>query len=292
MTHDRFIKSCPVGCAAALTPTDIVLPEGPLLRCAECGQRASSCSKEQYEHALKRFHTPEGTLPGPESRGRRDQLSERWLRKILALLHRRPQETRLLDVGCSSGALLLTARAMGFDSHGVEPWAEAAETARSAGLDVKTGFLEDAGFPDATFDALILMEVVEHLGEPRPLLAECRRVLKPGGILLVTTPNFASWTARLMGARWDGLSLTKMGGHVSFFNPGSIRLIAERAGLETARVDTRNVRFFERGQCSRAVYTLGRLGSEALNLPARLAGAGHEMHAYLRRPQAAPRHSR
>lgn len=279
----RYIEACPVGCAVPLVATDLVLPEGPLLRCPECRQRVSSCSKERFDHALNRWHTAEGTLPGPQSEARRDQLSERWLTRISALLGRRPQDTRLLDVGCSSGALLLTARALGFDSHGVEPSPEAAETARRAGLDVVTGFLETAGFPDVAFDALILMEVIEHLGEARPLLAECRRVLKAGGVLLVTTPNFASWTASIMGARWDGLSLTAMGGHISFFNPGSMRLIAERTGFETARIDTRNVRFFERGQCSRALYSVAKLGSEALNWPARLAGKGHDMQAYLRR---------
>src|SRR5690606_36293528 len=121
--------------------------------------------------------------------------------------------------------------------------------ARRAGQNVTTGYLETAGFPEESFDAVILMEVIEHLGDPRAMLTHCRRVLKRGGILLVTTPNLASWTARIMGARWDGLDLNAMGGHVSFFSPGSIRRIAERTGFDTARIDTANVRFFERGQC-------------------------------------------
>jgi len=238
----------------------------------------------QHAASLEHWNTAEGTLPGAESRRRRNQVSERRLRAIAALLGKTPHDVRLLDVGCSSGALLLTARDLGFDACGVEPSEDAAASARQAGLQVVTGFLESAAFPGGAFDALILMEVIEHLRDPRSMLKECRRVLKPGGILLVTTPNFGSWTARLMGGRWDSLSLTAMGGHVSFFHPGSIRLIAERTGLQTARIDTRSVRFFERGECPRAVYAATKIGSELLNWPARWFGKGHDMQAYLRRP--------
>jgi len=283
-TPQRYIQSFAVGCAAPLVATDIVLPEGPLLRCPECGQRVSQCDEAQYVRALERFDTSEGTLPAAHARTRRDQLGTRCLRRILTLLGKQPQEVRLLDVGCSSGALLMTARALGLAAEGVEPSAEAAATARRAGLKVFTGFLAAARFPDAAFDAVILMEVIEHLRDPRAILAECRRILKPGGILLVTTPNAASWTASVMGARWEGFSLTAMGGHVSFFDPASIRVIAERTGFETVRIDTRSVRFFERGQCPAAVYAVAKIGSELLNWPARRCGKGHDMLAYLRRP--------
>jgi 2-polyprenyl-3-methyl-5-hydroxy-6-metoxy-1,4-benzoquinol methylase len=284
--QQRYIESCPVGCAVPLVVTDILLPEGPLMRCPECGQRVSQTTEAQYVRSLGRFNTAEGTLPAADSKARRDQLGERWLRRILALLDKPPRDVRLLDVGSSSGALLMTARALGIAAEGVEPSAEAAETARRAGLKVFTGFLEAAGFPDSAFDAVILMEVIEHLREPRPMLAQCRRVLKPGGILLITTPNVASWTASTMGARWDGFSLMAMGGHVSFFSPGSIRTISERTGFEAVRIDTRNVRFFERGQCPAAIYTMAKIGSELLNWPAQLCGKGHDMLAYLRRPRA------
>ena len=70
-----------------------------------------------------------------------------------------------------------------------------------------TGYLEQAQFPDSSFDAITLIEIVEHLRDAKALLAECARILKPGGIVLVTTPNAHSWTARAMGARWAGFSL-------------------------------------------------------------------------------------
>jgi SAM-dependent methyltransferase len=279
----RYIERCPVGCSDALLETGIALPEGPLLRCSGCGQLVSQCSEAEFVRALERWDTSAGTLPGPESAARHEQMSARRLRRMLALLGKTPREVRLLDVGCSSGAFLLTARNMGFDTVGVEASAKAAQTARQAGLAVFTGFLESARFPDASFDAATLIELIEHLRDPRLLLAECRRILKPGGMLFVATPNAASWTARAMGPRWHGFSLTIMGGHISFFNPRSIAVIAGRTGFETVRIETRNVRLFERGQCPPAVHAAAKVVSELLNLPARLLGRGHDLLAYLRR---------
>ena len=283
--QERYVAACPVGCAAPIATTEVVLPEGPLRRCTACGQLLSQCTEAQYLRSLGTFDTSAGTLPGVESVERHEEVSTRRLRRVLALLGRQPQHARLLDVGCSSGAFLMTARKLGLETVGVEPSAEAAETARRAGLNVLTGFLEAARFPDASFDAATLIEVIEHLRDPRSLLAECRRVLRPGGILLITTPNASSWTARIMGARWLGFSLTAMGGHVSFFNPLSMRMIAERAGFAVARIETRNVRFLERGQSPEAIHRAAKIASELLNWPARLLGRGHDLHAYLRRTQ-------
>lgn len=277
-----YITVCPVGCSAGFLGTDIVVPEGPLRRCVECGQLVSQCTEAQYLDSLVRFDTAAGTLPGMESVARHEQVSARRLRRILGLLGKRAGQMRLLDVGCSSGAFLMSARKLGLDTTGVEPSAEAAATARRTGLNVFTGFLEDARFPDGAFDAATLIEVVEHLRDPRSLLVECRRVLKPGGILLITTPNAASWTARIMKSRWDGFDLRAMGGHISFFNPRSIEMIAERTGYELVRVETRNVRFFERSQCPNAIYAAAKIVSEFLNWPSRLLGTGHDLLACLR----------
>lgn len=281
--QQRYIEHCPVGCVAALKETDMVLPEGPLLRCAECSQLVSQCTEAEHTRSLERWDTTAGTSPANASATRYGQVSTRRLRKLLRLLRRQPQEVRLLDVGCSSGALLIRAREMGFEAEGVDPSARAAATARQAGFKVHTGPLEGAQFPDASFEAVTLIEVVEHLRDPRSLLVECRRILKPRGILLITTPNAASWTASVMGSRWQGFSLSAMGGHISFFNPKSVAAMARRTGFDTVRTETRNVRFLERGQFPTTVYAAAKIVSEMLNWPARILGKGHDLSVYLRR---------
>jgi hypothetical protein len=74
-----------------------------------------------------------------------------------------------------------------------------------------------------------------------------------------------------------------MGGHISFFNARSIAVIAQRTGFETVLTETRNVRFFERGQCPAAVHATAKIASELLNWPARLLSQGHDLLAYLRK---------
>lgn len=280
----RFITACPLGCAAPLEATPILQPEGALLRCAGCGQLVSQCSEQQHREALRKWDTRSGTLPDARSEGRHREVSGRRLATLLRLLEAGPGDTRLLDVGCSSGAFLAAAAGIGLAVEGVEPSPEAAESARRAGFKVYAGLLQEARFPDAAFDAVSLIEVLEHLREPLPLLAECRRILRPGGILMATTPNAASWTARAMGARWEVFSLTAMGGHVSFFHPGSLRLLAQRAGFELARLETRHLRLAEKGQFPAPVYLLAKLASGLLDAPSRLAGAGHDITVYFRKP--------
>ena len=171
----------------------------------------------------------------------------------------------------------------GFAAEGVEPAKHIAATARESGLNVHTGLLEDQHYPDAVFDVATLFEVVEHLREPLPLLQECRRILKPGGVLVISTGNVASWTVGAMGDRWDYFHIEKDGGHISFFNPKSIAILAAVCGFNIERIETSRVKFHEKGDISPALYTAGKLAAELLNMPAQLAGRGHDMLAYLRR---------
>jgi SAM-dependent methyltransferase len=283
MSAAALIRACPVGCEAPLAPTDIVLPEGALLACAECGQLVSQVSEEDYRRGMLRYDAADFNRPEGAERERRLAVARRRLLEIARRLDSAPARLRLLDVGCSRGHFLEAARALGFAAEGVEPAAGVAAEARAAGLEVHTGRLEEQRFPDGRFDAVTLFEVIEHLPEPRPLLAECRRILRPGGILLLSTGNAASWTARAMGARWDYFRLERDPGHVSFYNPRSIALLARRCGFELEAVRTARVRFHERGEVSAPRYALGKALAELLNVPARLLGRGHDLLAWLRR---------
>jgi SAM-dependent methyltransferase len=217
----------------------------------------------------------------PAAARRAGVLARRRLRVISRLLARAPSEIALLDVGCSSGAFLLVARSLGYRCSGVEPARRAAEGAAAAGLDVFAGVLEEAHFPSGSFDAITTFEVIEHLKEPLRLLEECRRILKPGGVLMIGTGNAASWTVASQRADWDYFGIS---GHVSIFNTTSIRVIAERTGLEIERVRTSQVRFVARKKALTPVRALAKLAGEALSYPARWLGKGHDMLAVLRAP--------
>lgn len=279
-----YITACPVGCHAALIDTRLTVSEGALRRCAGCGQLLSRTDEVRYQKTLALFDAGEFNLIEGRALGRRDAVAQRRIARIARLLGKPHRDIRLCDVGCSRGQFVAAALAAGCNAEGVEPAPQIAQIAHDAGLPVRTGLLEDQKFPDSTFDALTLFEVVEHLRAPLPLLAECRRVLKPGGILLISTGNAASWTTAAMGAHWDYFDMALDGGHISFFNPRSMALLAGNSGFQVERIDTTRVKFADKGNTTRWRYVLGKLVAETLNLPARLTGRGHDMLAYLRKP--------
>lgn len=284
LSRDRLFCRCPLNCGGELQASRITLAEGPLLRCTMCGQLLSSCTRDRYETALKKWDTSNGTTPESQSAARFRQVTERRLRYALHLLGRSsPSPLRLLDVGCSSGALLAVARKLGYSPCGVEIAGKAAETAQRAGFEVFCGLLHDARFPDAAFDVITAFELIEHLNDPLLLLNECSRILKPEGILIVNTPNASSWTAGVMKECWDGFNLSSMGGHVSFFSPRSLAYLAGQCGFRVERLETRRVRFAESHHVSPVVYRVLKVMGEVLSIPASLLNKGHDMLAFLRK---------
>src|SRR5262245_19346743 len=277
---EPYISVCPAGCRGeTLTWTGMMLPEGRLRRCLACGQWVSACSEARYWQSMEEFDDARGTTPKRGAEARRFVQSRRRLNAIAASLRRAPARIHLLDVGCSSGAFLRAAVQLGFDAEGVDPAPAAAQAARAAGLRVEKGLLHEVGYAEHSFDAVTLFEVIEHVRDPIDLLRECHRILRPGGLLMVGTSNCGSWTARALGARWEYLDISRHGGHISFFNPGSLQLAARRAGFTPLRLTTRNVRLVEGPR--RAGYVPRKLAGELLSLPARWLGKGHDMLAIL-----------
>lgn len=278
----RYVTSCPVGCVAEPVDTSIVLAEGRLLSCPECGVLMSQCDPARYEATMAEFDAAAGTLPDAASAARRSRRERGFLATIAQLAGRPPGQCRLLDVGCSSGSLLRTAREMGFVAAGVEPAPQAAAAARALGFDVRTGTLAEARFADASFEAITLTEVIEHLADAHSVVAECRRLLAPGGVLMIGTGNTASWTMAFNGSSWEYLDLSRQGGHVCFYSPRTIHVLAARCGLAVAAIYTRRVRLLE-GARSPLGRRVAKLAAGALGPLAKLLGRGHDMQAYLRR---------
>ena len=95
----------------------------------------------------------------------------------------------LLDVGCANGEFLSLAKKHGFAVYGVEVNAYTADIAMNNGLNVFNGTLEEAHFEDNYFSAIYLGDIIEHVTDPVGLLKECKRILKKGGVVAVSTPN-------------------------------------------------------------------------------------------------------
>lgn len=137
---------------------------------------------------------------------------------------------RLLDVGCAAGYFLNAAR-VDFEVTGVEPSLWAAAQARSRfKVEVRDGTLQKQAFPAGSFDALTLIDVLEHLSDPASVLEEARRVLKPGGLLYLVTPDIESLSARLLRGYWWGLRPA----HLYYFSRRTLASLLREKGFDIA----------------------------------------------------------
>jgi SAM-dependent methyltransferase len=140
---------------------------------------------------------------------------------------------RLLDVGCGGGEWLLTMRERGWSVEGCDFDKHAVEVARQRGLKVKCGSLEEQNYPDNSFDAVTLSHVIEHVPDPVRVLGECARILKPGGKLVLFTPNQASLGHWVFGEAWRGLEPPR---HLHLFSIKSLRRMLGLAGFQSISV--------------------------------------------------------
>lgn len=178
---------------------------------------------------------------------------ELMARERLDDLKRFVSHGRLLEVGCSTGEMLLAAKES-FAVFGVEADALSSRIASERGVQCFNGALADAQIAgeklaDASFDVAALYHVIEHFPSPRAEMNELHRILKPGGLLVVETPNIANVWFRLLGARWRQF----IPDHVFFFSPQTIRRLCDETGFEI--VELRNV-----GKAMSARLLISRLG--------------------------------
>jgi len=143
---------------------------------------------------------------------------------------------RLLEVGCGGGRFLNRMRRAGWEVEGTDFDPQAAErVAARYGIRVACGALADLRYAADTFDAVAMSQVIEHVHDPQALLQECRRVLVPGGSLVVTTPNSRSQAHAMYGRYWRGLEPPR---HLHIFSPAALERCARDAGFADVRLQT------------------------------------------------------
>ena len=148
------------------------------------------------------------------------------------LLHAVPGG-RLLDVGCGSGDWLLSMQELGWDVVGIDFDEDAVKAGRQNGSTLLCGALEKHRFLNEYFDAITLNHVIEHVPDPIGTLRECARILKPGGKLVIFTPNGESLGRRIFGKYWRGLEPPR---HLYIFALQSMRQVIGQAGFERSSV--------------------------------------------------------
>ncbi len=207
-----------------------------LVRCVHCGLVFVN-PRPVFEDLARQYEGPYFNCPEPTFGGYEDYEADREdimrtfrgrLARIRPLLG--PGTPRLLDVGCATGIFLEVAREAGWSVEGLDISAYALSRARQKGLTIHRGTLTGASLPAATYDVITMWDLIEHVPDPVAVLLECRRLLRPGGVLAISTPDAGSLLARVLGGRW--LGFRSIDEHLYFFSRRSMGAMLAGAGLD------------------------------------------------------------
>jgi SAM-dependent methyltransferase len=238
----------------------------PILECVACGLAwwepgADFAPERIYDAAYFR---------GPDARGYADYAGEeaalrRNFARRLARLGAPARGARVLDVGAAYGFGVAEARRAGWHAFGIEIGAAAARAAaRVVPGRIAVAHALRLPFSDASFAAITLWDVLEHLADPRAAVAEIARLLQPGGRLALSTGDVGSLVARISGARWHLYTLPE---HLFFYSRPSLRRLLADHGLAVERMRAE-------GSSYRVGYLWERLAKTVLRRPAAAAHGG------------------
>jgi SAM-dependent methyltransferase len=155
-------------------------------------------------------------------------ISKNFARRLRFIERLDPPGRRILDVGAAYGLLLRAARDSGWEPYGVEIAEDCArEATRISGAPVVAGNFADVAL-DGPFDAIVMLDVVEHLRDPMAGLRRAFELLSPRGILLIETNDIDSPWARLLGNRWWFLDPPQ---HLFYFSLSGLKELLREAGF-------------------------------------------------------------
>jgi dolichol-phosphate mannosyltransferase len=198
-----------------------------IVECANCGLI--------YEHPREPESWLEQQYAGVEdpTYERESEGRIRTFSLLLDAIERQSSSGRIIEIGCYTGVFLGLAQQRGWRTVGIEPSTWAAQKARGRGLEVINVPLRRAGLPEESFDAAAMWDVIEHLHDPMGTLKEIGRLLRPNGILCLSTMDVGSPFAKLLGHRWPWF----MRMHLYYFNPGTMTKMLDAAGFEVLTIE-------------------------------------------------------
>jgi len=262
MMREREICPC---CSCSAEQELLYVVNGWLItRCRTCGAGRSRGNgfdaKTYYGEAYFKGGHNDGYFDYGESEPVLRAEFKRLARDLAAVV--RPG-SRLLEVGCAYGYFLREAGQY-FETVGIEISDAAVEVCNAAGLtNVLCGTLDSIGVADVgMFDAVVMLDVIEHLENPLGDLRKLAGLLRPNGILFLTTGDFSSCLARFIGPRWRLMTPPQ---HQWFFTPQALRSLSHQCGLEVESVHHRG----KRVPLALALFQVKRmLGLTRLGVPA------------------------
>ena len=145
---------------------------------------------------------------------------------------------RLLDVGSGSGFFLDVARERGWEVHGTEYDPNMVASCAARGFHMQQGPLDPSNYAQGSFDVITSFEVLEHLVAPQQELSYFHQLLRPGGALYLTTPNFNALSRRIARGSWNIVNYPE---HLNYYTPSTIRTALLGAGFQERRIWTTGI---------------------------------------------------
>jgi 2-polyprenyl-3-methyl-5-hydroxy-6-metoxy-1,4-benzoquinol methylase len=203
-------------------------------RCSACGLGRADAPNFKPDQYYTDDYFSGGHADGyADYRGAEPILRHEFARTVEFIRAYRPSG-RLLEIGCAYGFFLEEARPF-YDVSGIEPAEDAADYCRRRGLRVLTGVADEPALAQlGGMDVIVLLDVIEHLPDPQATLTLCRRHLNAGGIIVITTGDFASLCARLAGSHWRLMTPPQ---HLWYHTPESMRQFGRALGLRLEACD-------------------------------------------------------
>jgi len=190
---------------------------------------------------------------------------------------------RILDIGSLWGLFMKLAQEAGWETYGIEPWSKAAEYCKDKlGLNVIHGTLKDADFAPGYFDAVVMLDVLEHCPNPKSELRGASRVLKDGGLVCVLCPNVdglfpaaSKWLHKLSGQSWAYLIPPF---HLYDFSPSTLGRILTDEGFQIIKID--HLGLDTRMQLNGQDFALRTVAKKTLSFVGRNLSMGDRMVVY------------
>lgn len=205
-----------------------------IVKCRDCGFVYLD-PKPEAKLLLELYSKMQDNLYLSEEEGRR-----RSARVFLTKISRFKSKGKLLDVGSSAGILLDEAKKLGWEVYGVELSSWAVQHAKEKfNLEIFLGELKEARFPDDYFDIVIMEDSIEHFSDPTSYLIEAKRILRPDGLICISTPDIGSILSKIIGKSWWGIKQS----HLIYFNKPTISKILNDVGFKTLGFSS-HTRFF------------------------------------------------
>lgn len=227
---------CPSCRCDTLHETLFIKNGSTIRRCGRCGLGRAEFDDFQPEKYYSDDYFNGGRVDGyVDYAGSESVLRAEFARMVKMLAHHCSRCSRLLEIGCAHGFFLQEAQ-KSFEVHGIELSQGAVDACHRAGLkNVRQGVADDDNLARiGGVDAIVLLDVIEHLPEPVETLCRLSSRLNPGGVIVITTGDYGSPVARLTGRRWRLMTPPQ---HMWFFSRTSIAGIAGFLGLNMVSHD-------------------------------------------------------